>query len=179
MKNIILLVCLCCFACKNDTKKDSVKEDVNTVAQNEKTVSNVDLIVYNFEELEPLLHVEDDNVHVINFWATWCAPCVKELPHFEKLRTEYASKHVELVLVSLDFPNVYDSKLKPFITNHNIQSKVIALNDQDSETWIPKVNRNWSGTIPVTIIYNKDRRQFYETPFTYEALEAEVKTFLK
>ncbi|WP_299780395.1 TlpA family protein disulfide reductase [uncultured Formosa sp.] len=179
MKNIILLVFLCCFACKDNSKKDSVKEGEGQVERSEKTINDVALTIYNFEELNPLLHVKDDNIHVINFWATWCVPCVKELPHFEKLRTEYASKNVQLLLVSLDFPNVYDSKLKPFILKHNIQSKVVALNDPDSETWISKISTTWSGTIPVTLIYNKDKRKFYETPFTYEELEAEVKTFLK
>lgn len=141
-------------------------------------IAEYELTIYNFDELESLLHIEDDKLHVINFWATWCAPCVKELPYFERLKTEYASKNVDVLLVSLDFPNVYNTKLKPFIIEHNIQSKIVALNDQNSETWIPKINANWSGTIPFTLIYNKDKRLFYETPFTYEALEREVNRFL-
>ena len=113
-----------------------------------------------------------------DFWATWCAPCVKEMPYFEKLSQEYKNEKVEVLFVSLDFPHLYESKLKPFIKEKKIQSKVIALNDVDMNTWIPKVDENWSGSIPATIIYRNDKSKFYEQTFTYEALESELQQFL-
>lgn len=81
-------------------------------------------------------------------------------------------------MVSLDFPFQYDKKLKPFIKKHNLQSKVVALDDPDMNTWMPKVDESWTGAIPITIIYNKEKRQFYERSFTYNQLEAELKQFL-
>ena len=179
MKNILLIVLFCCFACKNESKQVALKSEAKQIDLALKTIDTVDLVVYNFDELEPLLHMNDDKIHVINFWATWCAPCVKELPHFEKLKAEYASKNLELLLVSLDFEQAYDTKLKPFIIEHHLQSKVVALNDPDSNSWIPKISDSWSGSIPATIIYSKDKRQFYERTFTYEELKTEVNTFLK
>ena len=137
----------------------------------------VDLEVYNFEGLQKYLKTEDDKVYVVNFWATWCAPCVKELPYFEKINADY--KNVEVVLVSLDFPSKYESRLKPYIVEHNLRSKVVALNDVDSNSWIPKVDPNWTGAIPATIIFNKEKRKFYEQAFDYDALEKEIKQFLK
>ena len=116
---------------------------------------------------------------MVNFWATWCAPCVKELPYFEKLDKVYEAKNVEVVLVSLDFPKKYDSQLKPFIQRHQLRSELFALNDMDSNYWIPKVEENWSGAIPATLIFNKDKRQFYEKSFHYEELENEIQQFLK
>ncbi|WP_231481196.1 TlpA disulfide reductase family protein [Sediminibacter sp. Hel_I_10] len=136
------------------------------------------LEVYDFNGLEKYLNRSDDKIYVVNFWATWCAPCVKELPYFEQLNVEYAKDNVEVILVSLDFPSKYDSNLKPYIREKQLKSKVIALNDTDSNTWIPKVDENWSGAIPATIIYNKDKRKFYEKSFDYQALEKEVKQFL-
>ena len=136
------------------------------------------LEVYDFNGLEKYLNRSDDKIYVVNFWATWCAPCVKELPYFEQLNVEYAKDNVEVILVSLDFPSKYDSNLKPYISEKQLKSKVIALNDTDSNTWIPKVDENWSGAIPATIIYNKDKRKFYEKSFDYQALEKEVKQFL-
>ena len=62
-------------------------------------------------ELEKILSSPDNVLHVVNFWATWCAPCVTELPYFEKLAKEYKSGDVKFVLVSLDFPSQIDSKL--------------------------------------------------------------------
>ncbi|GAA4292806.1 TlpA family protein disulfide reductase [Aestuariibaculum suncheonense] len=137
-----------------------------------------DLKVYDFKGLEPLLNKKDGKVHVVNFWATWCVPCVKELPYFEQLQKAYAHKNVEVLLVSLDFPHQYDTKLKPFINERKIQSQVVALDDADMNAWIPKVDASWSGSIPATIIYKDDERQFFEQSFTFEELEKQVKPFL-
>ena len=87
-------------------------------------------------------------------------------------------KNVEVLLVSLDFPFNYDKKLKPFIKENKLQSKVVALDDPDMNSWMSKVDEEWSGAIPITIIFNKNKRQFYERSFTYNELENELKQFL-
>ena len=176
MKRYFLLLVVLFFACKQEEVIKKVAEPVD-----ENVVSNVEdlgLTVYNFNELEPLLNRKDDKIYVVNFWATWCAPCVKELPYFEALNEEYQNKNVEVVLVSLDFPKLYDTNLKPFIIKHKLKSSVVALNDVDGNTWIPKVDKNWTGAIPATIIYNKSKRAFYEKSFNLEELKAEVHKFL-
>ncbi|ETN96911.1 AhpC/TSA family protein [Zhouia amylolytica] len=129
---------------------------------------------YNFDELEPYLHIKDDKIYVINFWATWCKPCVEELPGFEKILKEYKDKDVEVVLVSLDFPTMLRTNLIPFVKEHDLQSKVVLLDDPKQNVWIPKVNAEWSGAIPATIIYTKDKRLFFEDTMTYEALKANI-----
>ncbi len=174
MKIIGFIFVFLLISCKNDVKsddKDFAKLETETI-QNE-------LEVYDYEGLKKFLNTTSDKTYVINFWATWCAPCVKELPHFEQLNSNYSDKKVEVILVSLDFPNKYDSNLKPFIKEKKLKSKVIALNDTDSNTWIPKINEDWSGAIPATLIFNKNKRQFYEQSFNYNELETEVKQFLK
>lgn len=174
MRFLVLLLVFC--SCK-DIKKDDA---LNTIEKNDTNikVADTDLEIYDFNGFQKFLQKKDDKVYVVNFWATWCAPCVKELPYFEKLNEDYKNKNVEVILVSLDFPHLYDSKLKPFIKDKKLQSKVIALNDVDMNTWIPKVNENWSGSIPATIIYKNDTSKFYEQSFTYESLETEVKQFI-
>lgn len=174
MKNIAILLIFLIVSCKNDTVN---KDDVLEVVSNSELIS--DLEIYDYEGLQPFLNRNDDKTYVINFWATWCAPCVKELPYFEKLNANYKDKNVEVVLVSLDFPRHYEKKLKPFIKKHNLQSNVIALDDPDQNKWIPAINKDWSGAIPATIIYNKDERKFYERSFNYEELETELQTILK
>lgn len=176
MKLYLVLLIVCFSACK---QKDVAKVKAEPITKTEESkIEAIDLTVYNFNELEPLLNIKDDKIYVINFWATWCAPCIKELPYFETLNKEYKSKNVEVILVSLDFPKQYDTKLKPFIVKHKLESKIVVLDDVDSNTWIPKVDKDWSGAIPATIIYNKNKRAFYEKSFDLEELKIEVNKFL-
>jgi len=173
--NIIIAVLF--FSCVENKKEMPSAEVIKNVSEVE-VDSDFELEIYNFEGIEKFFKTETDKTYVINFWATWCAPCIKELPHFEALNTNYKSKNVEVILVSLDFPKAYEKKLKPFVIKHKLKSKVIALNDTNSNYWIPKVSEEWSGAIPATIIFNKDKRQFYERTFNYKELINEVEQFL-
>jgi len=160
MKYFLALVILLNLACKSDQKEAIILE------------------VHDFTGIAPYLELEGSKTYVVNFWATWCAPCVKELPHFEMLQANYKDS-VEVILVSLDFPQQYETKLKPFIQKHNLKSKVVVLDDPDMNSWIPKVDPQWDGAIPVTLIYNASKRLFYSRTFTYNELESELKTFFK
>ena len=167
MKRIlyILLIPFVLLSC-NEKKKSDIGEK-NLVP------------ILSYRELAPLLHKNDDKIYVVNFWATWCAPCVKELPAFEKLHANYQSKNVEVVLVSLDFKEQVATKLSAFLSKNNIQSKVLVLHDPDQDTWIPEISESWSGAIPATLIYSRSKRLFYERSFSYTSLEKEVFKFLK
>ena len=134
---------------------------------------------YKFDGFRPLMERGDDAIYVLNFWATWCAPCVKELPAFEKLNAEYADKNVKVILVSLDFNTKVESALLPFIKRKNLESEVIHLISTDANDWLDQVSPEWSGAIPATLIYSRDRRQFYERSFTFDELESEVQKFIK
>jgi len=134
--------------------------------------------IYDFEGFEPMLNQKNDTVYVVNFWATWCVPCVKELPEFEKLNASYQNSNVKVVLVSLDMRRDYEKRLLPFIENHKLKSHVVLLDDPRSNRWIPRVSEKWSGAIPATLIYRNEKRGFYEQTFTYEELENELLKFL-
>lgn len=181
MKYIWFIILLGTFSsCKqNKNNNKALAKKVETAQTVKTNTDSIHLDVYNFNGFKKFLNKKDDKVHVINFWATWCAPCVKELPYFEKLNKKYKNKQVDVVLVSLDFPHLYETKLKPFIKDKKITSKVIALNDVDTNSWIPQINKDWSGSIPATIIYKNGRSAFFEQSFTYETLENQVNKFLK
>jgi thiol-disulfide isomerase/thioredoxin len=173
--NWVIIFVILFISCKDKKSSDVI----NVISNKEINVSiedatEVNLEVYDFNGFKKFLNKKDDKIYVVNFWATWCAPCVKELPYFEDINQVYQSKNVEVILVSLDFPHLYDSKLKPFIKDNNLKSKVIALDDADMNTWIPQIDKNWSGSIPATIIYNKNDSKFFEQSFTYEGLENEI-----
>jgi len=113
----------------------------------------------SFAGLEPLLHQQNDTTYVVNFWATWCKPCVAELPFFEKLHGAYRDKPVKVILISMDFPKQLKTKLLPFIQARDLQAQVVALADMDYNSWIDKVSREWDGAIPFTLLYRREKRR--------------------
>jgi len=137
----------------------------------------VSVKAYDFDKLEYFLNQKNDTTYVVNFWATWCVPCVEELPHFEELNAKYKKDKIKVMLVSLDMYKMVESKLLPFIKEKQLKSDVVYLRDPDQNTWLPKVYSTWSGALPATLIYNKDMRKFYEKSFTYAELEKEVSNF--
>ena len=136
------------------------------------SLSAQDIPSYNLEELETRIYSTEDVTYIVNFWATWCVPCIKELPYFEGLEKKYKDDpKVKVILVSLDFANAKENRLIPFVKNKQIKSEVIHFIEKDANYWIPRINKNWSGSIPATLVLNGDRKvkEFYEKSF--ESLE--------
>lgn len=132
-----------------------------------------------FDEIEPLFRQENDTTYVINFWATWCKPCIEELPFLEQLNASETEKPLRVILVSLDFPRHLESKLLPFVEKQQLRSQVDVLLDGDYNSWIDKVSPEWSGAIPATYIYKKDSHLFVGEAFdSYEDIHQSVKTIL-
>lgn len=133
-------------------------------------VSRVDTILQRLEK-------GGDTTFVVNFWATWCGPCVKELHYFTELDSAYAGKKVKVILVSLDFKKDISTKLIPFIEKRNIKTEVIFLDETNDNEWIPKVDKEWQGNIPATLIRNpaKNYRKFLPRETTYEELDSLVR----
>ncbi len=129
-----------------------------------------------FDSIDSLLHHTSDSVVVLNFWATWCKPCVTELPYFEELKKNYSSSKLKVVLVSLDFKREFQSRLIPFIEKNNITAEVLLIDEPDYNSWINKVDSSWSGAIPATIFITKNKKLFFEKEFeSYNDLEIIIK----
>jgi len=139
-----------------------------------------DICTYEtFDEFEPLLHQNNDTTYIINFWATWCGPCVKELPYFEQLHEDHQDDKVKVVLVSLDFRKKLETKLVPFLNDRKIASEVVVLLDGKASKWIDRVDPSWSGAIPITLIRKGEDLVFYEKVFhSYAELEEIVNPFI-
>lgn len=135
--------------------------------------------VTKLDKLQRLLSTRADGILVVNFWATWCAPCVKELPLFEKLHAE-ARLGVSVVLVSLDLdidPN--PEKVYKLVERKGLKSKVLLLDEKNPNTWIDSIDPTWSGALPATIVINQKtgKRKFVESSLhegDLEKLIAEV-----
>ena len=164
-KNTLILIVVLCLGF---TTKSNSQINKNTSTTN-------DMPVLNFDDLAPLLYTDSNEINIINFWAMWCAPCVKELPILQDYQKN--NPNVNVTLVSLDFPEDIESKLKPFLKQKGITAKVVLLDAPDANSWIDKIDPNWSGAIPFTIIFNNKKRSFHERVFKdIEDLKNEIKT---
>ena len=121
----------------------------------------------------------DETLYVVNFWATWCMPCVKELPYFEAVNKKYADKNVKVMLVSLDF--LSDSvRVKKFAEFKKLQSEVYQLNAGNPNDWIDKFDTSWDGAIPVTIMYKGGEKVFFrQGDFEATELDSIINTKIK
>ncbi len=131
-------------------------------------------------DLQKKIHEPAGPIKVINFWATWCAPCVKELPFFEKLNHE--NKNVQVLLVSMDYdldPN--PEKVKRFIERKNLQSKVVILAEENPNEWIEKIDKNWTGALPSTLVINPSsgKRKMVQGELKEGELEKLINDILK
>ena len=141
------------------------------------TDGSLSIPVYNEDALDYYLNKKDGKTHIVNFWATWCAPCVKELPYFEQINEEFADDNVEVTLVSLDFEQQLEIKLLPYV-KRNLKSDVIVVIPEDEQEMIQKVSKNWqTGAIPATLIYNDVKSYFIEGETTYEELRTQIENF--
>ena len=109
-------------------------------------------------ELTGILNNPTDKLHVINFWATWCGPCVKELPDFQKTVNETDGSKVEFLFISLDFPSDAEKKLVPFLKKNNYTFNVCLMTETDYNSWIDEVDPSWQGNIPATLFFNRARK---------------------
>ncbi|MBA3647525.1 MAG: redoxin domain-containing protein [Chitinophagales bacterium] len=132
------------------------------------------LKVMDFKELDAVLTRPDDTLRIVNFWATWCKPCVGELPYFVTVQKEKQDQKIQFIFVSLDFLS-QTQKVKDVITQLGLTGMLIQLNEKNGG-WIDLLDKNWGGAIPYTIAispHNK-RMQHYEA---FNSLE-ELKFFI-
>ncbi len=156
---LIFFFALLSMGC-SEQQQASTRNDSGIATAPQTATDSIPFPVYmTFNEFERYLQFSNDTTYVINFWATWCKPCVAEMPYFEKLIQEYKNQPVKVFLVSMDFPKDIEKKLIPFVQERQIAPSVVALADMDYNAWIDKVSSDWDGAIPFTLIYNKNGRK--------------------
>lgn len=116
-----------------------------------------------------------DTTYIINFWATWCVPCLNELPAFEKLNKTGKTEKLKVVLVSVDLASEGRRSLPMVIKKKKLQSEVWLLNEKNQQAFIDQVYPGWSGAIPATLMIKNNRRRFFENEFTYQQLLTEYR----
>lgn len=109
---------------------------------------------YSLTDFQQRVHQENDTVFVVNFWATWCGPCVKELPHFIALEKEWKNRPVKFILMSLD-ASTEGQRVAAFLNKKKIQTETHLFSEQDPNVWINELEPSWQGSIPATFTYRK------------------------
>jgi thiol-disulfide isomerase/thioredoxin len=135
---------------------------------------------YKAADLLALKNNKSDTVYVLNFWATWCKPCLEELPDFEKLTQAYADKKVKVILASNDFSKQIETRLKPFVKQQNLKSLVVFINEKTPNDWMPFISEEWDGNIPATLIVKGSIGFYMFVPqqMNYEDLEKIIKPII-
>ena len=135
---------------------------------------DVKLITVN--QLQSRFKQGKDTIYVVNFWATWCKPCVNELPEFEKFKRANQGKPVKVILISTDLKSKLESRVKPFVKAHHLTGEVYLLNEAPS-SYQERISSDWSGALPGTLFVNgkTDQKKFHESAYSYAELSAAVK----
>ena len=128
----------------------------------------------NYDQLKSVIQKNDGKLYVVNFWATWCKPCVEELPGFMAVNEQFKNDpNFKMILVSMDNKRQLDTKVKKFIRDNHIDADVYLLDDlQRMNEWIPATDESWSGAIPATVFYKNGKKiLFRELQMTQYELE--------
>jgi len=103
-----------------------------------------------------------DTLYIVNFWATWCKPCIEELPAFDSLSLLKKNSPVKVLLVNLDFIENLEKKVIPFLVTHKVSTECVLLDEVNGNNFINKISPSWSGAIPATLFKKGDKKQLIE-----------------
>lgn len=127
--------------------------------------------VIKLPQLEIEMKNSSSEITVINFWATWCKPCIEEIPMLEEFSQQNQPQDAQVLLVSMDFASQKEL-VNQFVKTKEIKTRVVLLDETDYDSWISKIDSTWSGAIPATIIINNTTRKtiFYEGSLSRDLL---------
>ena len=133
--------------------------------------------IVNFEQLQNYAAKKlNDTLYVVNFWATWCDPCVKELPAFQQEYKKYAKRKVKFIFVSMNSQKEL-GKVQNFTDTQKLEGMLLLLNGGNPNDWIDKVDSTWSGSIPATAMYKSGKKVYFrEGEFTPESLDKVIQS---
>jgi thiol-disulfide isomerase/thioredoxin len=118
---------------------------------------------------------------IINFWASWCKPCLEEIPYFMEEAKKHGKDSLQLLLVSLDMKDAFPGQIMRTITKRKITVPVQWLDETNADYFCPKIDPKWSGAIPASLFINNKTgyRKFFEEQLSHEKLKKEIMAILE
>jgi thiol-disulfide isomerase/thioredoxin len=131
------------------------------------------------EALEQRVAASPDTLFVLNFWATWCRPCIEEMPFFDNAGEAYAAQRVKVIFVSLDLKSELP-RLTTFLRKRRFKAEVCWLDEPKIQTKIDAVSPEWTGAIPATLFVHgtSQTRRFHEGDYDQQGLNSELDLLL-
>jgi thiol-disulfide isomerase/thioredoxin len=117
---------------------------------------------------------------IVNFWATFCVPCLEEIPYFQEAAKNHKAEGVRLILVSLDLQESYPVQIKNTIVKRKISAPVKWLDETNADYFCPKVDSSWSGGMPASLFVNNKSgyRKFFEEQLSRDRLQVVMKELI-
>ena len=179
------MICLgMLFSCKHNsknkgdnTKVSDASADNRIEETNNQQTQGIKVIQSNFSKIQDLLDTKSDTIYITNYWATWCPPCVKEIPDFVKLQNQYKNKKVKFIFVSID-ETEDQAKLQSFVKENKMKN-VYNISREELLSNIGSISTDLVGGIPVTIIQKGDKREGFLGNISNEFVIEKIQQYSK
>jgi thiol-disulfide isomerase/thioredoxin len=136
---------------------------------------------WKIDDLISFTNQSKSTLLVFNFWATFCKPCVAEIPGMVSAASKYSPSILNFTLINLDTKSLFPLKLNRFIRKKHFNTKNVWLDEVNANDFCPKIDSSWSGSIPATLFINKKsgKRIFKEGEMTAKEFEEKLIEVLK
>jgi thiol-disulfide isomerase/thioredoxin len=135
-------------------------------------VQAADLQLIDEAGFQRLLASSKGKVLVVNFWATWCAPCRKEMPELVALTSRYRSRGLQFVTIAIDEESDA-AKAAEFVAKTKVPQPAYIKRFQNDEKFISMVDSRWSGGLPFTVVYDRAGKKVRVFPGEVDLKELE------
>lgn len=187
MKNILvsLLVLAAVSSCTKESNvagntDNTIETDSGTVAITSETASPFKQIELSPEQTSAILAKKDnDTLYVTNFFATWCGPCMREIPHFKDKMAELKSQPVKFTFVGLDAREDWPTKVKAFAEENHLSDNIVLVDGEKlTLDFFPANFKQWDGgSIPFTFMRKGDKTDETIGMMSKELLDKKINSF--
>lgn len=183
------LILAAIFSCKKNETAEHLAQENSTVEKIDSTTTKqttetlvADMKVVNTTEITNLIAPKkNDTVYVTNFFATWCGPCMKEIPHFIEKMQQLKGKPVKFTFVSVDAKDDWNTAVSDFADEYELKKNIVLFDASAiSPDFFTKITKTWDGgSIPFTVIKKGDKEIETVGMMSKEDLDAKLNSFLK